>query len=88
MKKLLCLLLVCLVSGITYAQNDKRANGSVDNPSIKKSRKEEDKRTKEFDNHKRYSSVVNGHKVKTQKTQQQDKPAKQAKPEKNVPKDE
>jgi len=79
MKKPVCILLICLVSGITYAQTTaKPGSPSVDNTSIRKSKKAQDKQTKEFETQKRYSSVVKGPKPKGQKKQQ----AK----DKNVPK--
>jgi len=69
MKKLLCLLSICLASGITYAfpGNGKKANATVDNPSIKKSEKEQDKQTKTFQNQRRYSGQVNSHSAKQRK---------------------
>jgi hypothetical protein len=79
MKKLMCLLLICLISGMTFAQSTaKPGSPSVDNPSIRKSKKAQEKQTKEFTGQKRYSNVVKGPKPKGQKQQQ----AK----EKNVPK--
>jgi len=58
MKKSVCILIVCLLSAMSYAQNAKKVDPTVDNPSIRKSKKEQSKQTKEFTNDKRYSSVV------------------------------
>jgi len=69
MKKPACLLIVCLLSVMTYAQNGK-TNPVVDNSSIRKSKKEQSKQTKEFTNDKRYSSVVNSAQGKAQRKQQ------------------
>ncbi len=82
MKKLLCLSLICLLSGMIYAfpGNGKKANGALDNSSIKKSEKEQDKQTKKFQNQRRYSGQVNSHSprqrkrnaAKAQQTQQKE----------------
>jgi len=70
MKKTVSLLLICLMAGSAFAfQSAKKANSAVNNDAITKSKKEQDKQTKEFLNHKRYSSVVNSHKAKAQKKQ-------------------
>lgn len=70
MKKCLCLLAICLLSVIAYAQNSKKVDPTVDNPSIRKSKKEQSKQAKEFANDKRYSSLVNSHQAKEERKQQ------------------
>ena len=65
MKKPACLLIVCLLSVMTG-----KTNPVVDNSSIRKSKKEQSKQTKEFTNDKRYSSVVNSAQGKAQRKQQ------------------
>lgn len=69
MKKPVCLLMICLLSTLVYAQNGK-VSSVVDNPSIRKSEKTQDKQTKEFQTHKRYSNLVNSAQAKAQRKQQ------------------
>ena len=75
MKKSVFLLIVFLVSGIGYAfAGNPKTSPSVDNTSIRKSEKVEGRQIKDFQNHTRYSFIVNSHKAKALRKQQ----AKQA----------
>ena len=69
MKKPLYLLFVCLLALGAFAQNGK-VSPVMDNPSIRKSEKEQSKQTNEFRNHKRYSNLVNSTQAKAQRKQQ------------------
>jgi len=75
MKKLVFLLVIWVVCGIDYAfAGNPKTSPTVDNTSIRKSEKAEGKQLKDFQNHPRYSSVVNSHRAKALRKQQ----AKQA----------
>jgi hypothetical protein len=68
MKKPVCIFLICLVSGIVSAQQrGGRVNSTLDNSSIRRSEKAENKQLKTFQTHRRYSSVVNNPAAKAAK---------------------
>lgn len=69
MKKQVCAVIFCLLSLGAFAQNGK-VSPVVDNPSIRKSEKEQSKQTNEFRNHKRYGNLVNSPQAKAQRKQQ------------------
>lgn len=74
MKKLACLILVCSISGASFAfQSKGKVSPSVDNTSITKSKKEESHNIKNFQSDRRYGKVVKGHGTNKSKKQQEPK---------------
>jgi len=71
MKTLVCLVLVCFLSGMAYAsrENEKKSP-TVYNTSIKKSEREMNAQVKNFQSHRLYSSYINSHRSKALKKQQ------------------
>lgn len=72
MKKPVCILMICFLSGMVSAQTTKggKVSPTLDNPSIRKSERAENRQLKSFQNHKRYSAVVNNPAAKAAKRSQ------------------
>lgn len=69
MKRLMFLLVICMMSGITYAGNVKKSP-TVDNSSIRRSERLSNKQTRQFANNRHFSSVTHNHRAKALKKQQ------------------
>jgi hypothetical protein len=75
MKKPMCILLACFVSGLIYAfPGGPKGSPVLNNPSIKRSEKDMNKQVSSFQNHKRYSSIVGSHGVAKASKKQEAKP--------------
>ncbi|HTB31400.1 MAG TPA: hypothetical protein VK808_05195 [Bacteroidia bacterium] len=64
MKKPVCLILICLVSAVSYAFGSHGRSPVLDNTSIRRSERAMNAQTRSFQTHRRYSSEVNSHRAK------------------------
>ncbi len=70
MKKPVCLILICLVSATTFAYGNHGRSPVLDNTSIRRSERAMNSQTSSFQNHRRYSAVVNSPKARALRKQQ------------------
>jgi hypothetical protein len=80
MKKPVCLILMCLVSVMAFAFGNHGRSPVLDNTSIRRSERDMNRQTKNFQTQRRYSSVVNSRQNKALKKQR----AKQAQSDKGL----
>jgi hypothetical protein len=72
MKKLVSLILICLLSGASFALQTTlhKLPPTMDNSSIHKSERAQESQTNEFQSHRRHSSAVKRHGASKSKKQQ------------------
>jgi len=57
-------MLICLVTSAVFAYGNHGRSSVLDNTSIRRSEKETNRQTSSFQNHRRYSAIVNSPKAK------------------------
>ncbi len=70
MKKPVCLILICLVTSAVCAYGNHGRSPVLDNTSIRRSERAMNSQTSSFQNHRRYSTVVNSPKAKALRKEQ------------------